>query len=149
VERDFEVAMPVPGEVQAPGPAGARIRLELIESQLPSAGPPIAHDKLEQDLDWNRIQFLAVVEGTPGESSPILRNWRPGDAYRRTGDHHEHKLKALFHEARIPLWERRTWPVVTVAGRIVWTRRFGAAQEFAADSSSRLVLRITDSITGS
>jgi hypothetical protein len=50
----------------------------------------------------------------------------------------------MFQEARIPLWERRTWPVVTGAGRILWSRSFGPASDVAADSSSGVVLRISE-----
>ena len=38
----------------------------------------------------------------------------------------------LFQQARIPVWERTQWPVLTDAGSIVWTRRFGAAAAVAA-----------------
>jgi tRNA(Ile)-lysidine synthetase-like protein len=60
------------------------------------------------------------------------------------GDSHERKIKLLFQETRIPLWYRRLWPVLTVDGDIVWCRRFGAAAAYAADVSTRKILRIRD-----
>jgi len=54
------------------------------------------------------------------------------------------KIKVLFHEERIPLWERRHWPVVTMGGAILWARRFGPAAEFAAKSGTSPVLGIRE-----
>lgn len=59
----------------------------------------------------------------------VLRNWRPGDRISREGV--EISLKQLFQDARIPLWERRNWPVVECRGEsegtILWSGEFGAA----------------------
>ncbi|MBI3665576.1 MAG: tRNA lysidine(34) synthetase TilS [Acidobacteria bacterium] len=58
------------------------------------------------------------------------------------------KLKTLFQRHRVPLWERRNWPVIVsrgVAGEtLVWSRGFGPAVEFAAGRESRTVLEITE-----
>jgi len=69
-----------------------------------------------------------------------LRNWRPGDCYRPAGRSSEQKIKQMFQEARVPLWKRREWPVLAAAGRVLWSRQFGPAAEFAvtAESASRL-----------
>jgi hypothetical protein len=53
-------------------------------------------------------------------------------------------VKDLFQEARIPEWERGAWPVITRGGAIVWTRRFGAAAEFAARPDSGVVLKVSE-----
>jgi len=79
--------------------------------------------------------------------SLFLRNWRPGDTFQSSanqGRSGTEKIKTLFQEFRIPLWERRTWPVVTQGNSIVWTRRFGAASEFAAGPESRKILVIKE-----
>jgi tRNA(Ile)-lysidine synthase len=70
---------------------------------------------------------IASVPGEPLE----LRNWRPGDAYRPAGDSRERKIKEMFQDARVPLWERSGWPVLTAGGRVVWAARFGPAADFA------------------
>lgn len=80
-------------------------------------------------------RFLIESESTLPQPM-VLRNWRPGD--RLAGD----LLKQSFQVARIPLWERRDWPVLECAGRIVWTRRFAPLDE--ANS-----FRITDLEGGS
>ena len=72
-----------------------------------------------------------------------LRNWHPGDALRLPG-RSEQKIKSLFHEGRVPLWERHGWPVLTSAGTVVWTRRFGAAEAFLPEDPASPVLRITE-----
>ena len=45
-----------------------------------------------------------------------LRNWRPGDQYQAQGRADAGKIKSLFQEFRVPLWERRNWPVITGNG---------------------------------
>jgi len=84
-------------------------------------------------LDWNRI------------SGPLeVRNWRPGDQYQPVGHSGAEKIKVLFHQARVPLWERRHWPVVTMGDEILWARRFGAAAGLAASPGSGPVLSIRE-----
>ena len=72
-----------------------------------------------------------------------LRNWRPGDQFTRTGRSSE-KVKTLFQLARIPIWDRQGWPVITSGDRIVWTRRFGVASECVPAQNSSRILRIVE-----
>jgi len=37
-------------------------------------------------------------------------------------------LKDLFQQARIPLWDRACWPIITENGIIIWARQFGPAE---------------------
>jgi tRNA(Ile)-lysidine synthetase-like protein len=82
-------------------------------------------------LDWDRC-----------EGSLTVRNWRPGDSYRTEFAADAKKIKTLFQENRVPLWERRSWPVIVSGVSIVWTRRFGVAREFAARPDSRRMLAV-------
>ena len=111
----------------------ARITLQILEKTESS---PFC-DKVVDELDWER--FLSPNSALPGLE---VRNWRPGDQYQRVGHSHRQKLKDLFQEARVPLWERCDWPIVTYNESIVWTKRFGAAADFAAGRKSRLVLKV-------
>jgi hypothetical protein len=52
------------------------------------------------------------------------------------------KLKILFQEARIPVWERAQWPVLTDEESIVWVRRFGTATAVTAGKGSSKVLTV-------
>jgi tRNA(Ile)-lysidine synthase len=54
------------------------------------------------------------------------------------------KIKSLFQEARVPLWERRHWPIVIMGEEILWARRFGPAAGYAADSGSSPILGIRE-----
>ena len=110
VERDWSRAVHGPGTYLLPG--GGEIVLAVS-------------DRIEvQALAWWKVRAL--------EEPLEIRNWRPGDGYQRFGRDHAEKLKTLFHDGRIPLWERRDWPVLCAGRRILWSRRFGPAAEFAA-----------------
>jgi tRNA(Ile)-lysidine synthase len=78
-------------------------------------------------------------------SGPLeVRNWRAGDLYQPVGSAADKKLKALFQDARVPVWERAAWPVLTDAGAIVWSRRFGPAARVAAGGRAGPVLKIRE-----
>lgn len=138
-DRDFLLPIRAPGSVELPD-ASSRITLQVLEKQ--EAAEPYA--TVVDELDWQRLR-------SPSEAvlSLEVRNWRPGDQYRRVGQSKEEKIKLLFQEARVPLWERRTWPMITYNGVILWTRRFGAAADFAAGPETRVVLRVHESGRGS
>jgi len=142
--RDFSLAVNPPLCLELPG-SETRITLQIIQKTgqvIEKTG--IAHPikqpcvTVGDELDWQR---LIPTEGGVLPSLE-LRNWRPGDQYRPAGQSKHQKIKFLFQEARIPLWERGNWPIITYNGTIVWTRQFGAAAEFAADPSTRIVLRV-------
>lgn len=125
IERDFETPLTVPGRTSVPG------RLITIDIEL-RPGPSV-YNSGEQGLDWDRCI-----------GSLVLRNWRPGDQYTRRGRSEAEKIKTLFQDFRIPLWQRRAWPVITRGGSILWTRRFGVASGFAAGPESRNILMIRE-----
>jgi tRNA(Ile)-lysidine synthase len=135
---DYSLPLPAPGFVELPGGA-ARITLQVLEKSEPSE-PTEGCVTVGNELDWQRLHSL-------GEAVPMLelRNWRPGDKYRSVGRSQEDKIKLMFQEGRVPLWERRHWPIITYNGVILWTRRFGAAADFAAGPGARVVLRIDES----
>jgi tRNA(Ile)-lysidine synthase len=129
-ERDWEVALAVPGEFAIPG-GDCEIVLEVTDSTE-------VRDTLRGvGLDWPRL-------ASGSTNRLVLRNWRPGDRYQRVGHAHEQKVKQMFHEARVPLWERRNWPMVCVAEQVVWSRLFGPAAPWAAAGGSGPVLRLRE-----
>ena len=65
-----------------------------------------------------------------------IRNWQPGDEIQLPGQAAK-KLKFLFQEHRVLLWERKHWPVVALGDRIIWTRQFGYAAK-SQDSGENL-----------
>ncbi len=129
---DFSIALAAPGSVELPG-SETRITLQVLEKTESAQACVTVGD----ELDWQR---LTRTDGAL--PSLELRNWRPGDQYQPAGQSKEQKIKNLFQQARIPLWERGYWPIITYNGTIVWTQKFGAAAEFAASPSTRVVLRV-------
>lgn len=88
------------------------------------------------DLDEEALNRNALA------GSLEIRNWEPGDEYVRAGHGKAEKIKSLFQEYRVLLWDRRRWPVLAAGEKIVWSRRFGAAAEFQANDVSRSIVRI-------
>lgn len=127
-ERGFAVSLTIPGTYALPQ-TQTRFVFELRSAQADDRG---YNEKLGC-LDWER---------TPQPLS--LRNWRPGDRYQPVGWGSQEKLKSLFQRRKVPLWERRHWPVVASSDQVVWTRAFGAAAELAPGPETRLVLEITE-----
>ncbi len=136
---EFDIAVEPPATV--PLPDG---KTRLVFQLTNRAGEDRGYNSLRAEtLDWERVPSLLR-----------LRGWRPGDSYRPQGRSHTKKLKTLFQESRTPIWERDGWPVLTVpadAGedtgnpdRIVWTRRFGVAEDFKPRIESRHWLKITE-----
>jgi tRNA(Ile)-lysidine synthase len=125
LERDFEAALVIPG------------RTEILDRQLTIdmelVNTPDVYNNDVQALDWERCAGALK-----------LRNWRPGDQYQPQGRTAAGKIKTLFQEYRVPLWERRTWPVIVEIGVIVWSRGFGVADSFAAGPESRTILTIRE-----
>jgi tRNA(Ile)-lysidine synthase len=138
-KHGFSIPLRAPSSVELPGSC-TRITLQLLEK--PES--PEAYATVVNDLDWQR---LTVREEAP--SGLELRNWRPGDQYRQVGRSKQEKVKVLFQEARVPLWERRNWPIITYNETILWVRRFGAAAEFVAGPETRVILRVGESVSGS
>jgi len=78
-------------------------------------------------------------------SAPVvLRNWRPGDAYRPRGRQRVHKLKELLYGQGVDARERPVWPVLTSAGQVVWARGLPGADEFAASAATHVALVIDE-----
>lgn len=95
--------------------------------------------KNEQDFLIDEAYLNSEVLATVGLQ---VRNWEPGDRLLRVGHTSSEKVKTLFQDYKVLLWERRHWPVVVAGSEIVWVRRFGVAANFSVSDESRWVLRI-------
>ncbi len=116
--------LPVPGEVALPG-AAYRIRTTLVQGY--NEGQRL------QVLDWEKV------------SGPLqLRYWLPGDHYQPSGCDKSAKLKQMFQLGRVPLWERRFWPIIEGSQGILWSRRFGPSSAQSPTPDSRSVLLIEE-----
>jgi tRNA(Ile)-lysidine synthase len=128
----YRLAVSVPGSLRIPG-TEIVICLELIEKAETSECPHSVYNGETGCLEWRLL------------SGPLeIRNWKPGDHYQPWGGAGEEKVKFLFQKARIPLWERRLWPVLTDGCAIVWARRFGPSARCSANPGSTVVLRIRE-----
>jgi tRNA(Ile)-lysidine synthase len=126
----YSVCPAVPGITRIPG-TDLAISLELLENPETTRFPDNVYNGEVGCLDWNRL------------SGPLeLRSWRPGDQYQPVGIPAAKKIKTLFQEARVPVWERAQWPVLTDTESIVWVRRFGTAARVTAGIESSRVLAV-------
>jgi tRNA(Ile)-lysidine synthase len=133
-ERNWSLIVPIPGEVELP--TGRRLRLEVSERWPdPEQNAPLQRPYKREDV-WLHLDPL------PG--SLELRNWRPGDEYQPMGRSRPEKVKFLFQEARIPLWERRDWPILLLNGQIVWARQFGSALDSATLTPGKPLVRVVE-----
>ncbi len=126
-DRRFSVQAPIPGEIALPESHSV-----LILEEVP--------------LNCRYTKFLTYIDSDRLLGSLELRTWQPGDQFRPAGQSSEVKLKTLFQDAKIPLWERRTWPVLAIGNLIVWTRGFGPAAEFAAGPDTLRLVSITEQL---
>jgi tRNA(Ile)-lysidine synthase len=122
----------IPSRTKLPG-SQLWLSLEIIDKSETSGHSHYVYNIEMGCLDWKRLS-----------NSPVLRNWQPGDRYQPMGSSVETKLKNLFQEARVPVWQRVGWPVLEVGGRIAWARRFGAAAWCAAQPDSTEILRVCE-----
>jgi tRNA(Ile)-lysidine synthase len=127
--RDFEVPLAVPGRAELP--AGAVLSAEVVDIS-----------KSTSNLDSVYNDGVGCLNRTRVSAPLVVRNWRPGDRYQPAGYPGEEKVKTLFQRARIPLWERRRWPVIMAGSEIVWVLRFGPSAAYAATSNTQSILRI-------
>jgi len=74
----------------------------------------------------------------------ILRNWRPGDAYRPRGRRQTHKLKHMFAAGHIPVRDRAGWPILESNGQVVWALGMPPAREFCAGKGTATGVVIED-----
>jgi tRNA(Ile)-lysidine synthase len=118
----YVVTLPVRGAAIIPVPELAtRFRLKLVDWPL-----------AESDTKTESEALDAAVIRAP----LILRNWRPGDAYRPRGHSQTRKLKQMFLAGRIPSSQRASWPVLESGGQVIWARGMAAADDFCAREST-------------
>jgi tRNA(Ile)-lysidine synthase len=102
-------------------------------------------------VNFNKVEATALerveldgdqLSASDFPSSLYVRNWQPGDEIHLPGQATAKRLKFLFQEHRVLLWERKHWPVLLWKDEIVWVRRFGCSAKFKSSAGSRNVLTI-------
>lgn len=126
--RIQKAPLQIPGDTALPGGRG------LIRTRITNRYNVDQEQSVHWDqLDWERLR-------PPFE----LRYWLPGDRYQPAGSCGPEKLKQMFQSGRIPLWDRRFWPIIENSQGIVWSRQFGPSACFQATPESRTVLEIAE-----
>ena len=103
-------------------------RFELCPVDLPNLEN---QRKINNFLFNNLINYDTIIN-----TGGVVRNRRPGDAYRPAGRGVTKTLKKLFNEAKIPVNERDGRAVLECGGKIVWVEGFGVSQEACASERS-------------
>ncbi len=122
---NFAYPVKLPGEV-AVAPLGLTFRFKIVARE----GAQRAYNGHE----------VVVLDAQRLSEKLVLRNWRPGDRFQPPGSRKPLKLKELFRLRRIPLGQRKLWPVLESGGEIVWVRGFPAASSAAATPNSKQVV---------
>lgn len=134
-KRHYSIPVSPGAEIELPFSAG-RLRLDSVR---PDAETDEICVKFVSEKDRSEFVMLDLqaLGGLAALDRLTVRNWEPGDAYQPAGHQGSRKIKELFQEKRVLLWERRHWPVLTREGEIVWARKFGAASKFRAEPDGR------------
>jgi tRNA(Ile)-lysidine synthase len=129
----FEYTIPAPSASKAAyvvvPEIRRRINLKVVD------WPPVSRETTLGDatLDFDRVCWPLVV-----------RNWRPGDAYRPYRRRQVRKLKQMFLELRIPARDRAFRPVVTSGGALIWASGCPVADEVAPRAGTRAAVIIAE-----
>jgi tRNA(Ile)-lysidine synthase len=125
----YNYPVEVPGEVGVPA-LGSTFGFKIVELQgLPE--------------EYNKIAGSAI-DPQKLRHGLFLRSWRAGDQFWPSGSRELRKLKELFRQRKIPLRQRRLWPVLECGEQIVWVRGYPPAAPVAASRESRAVLLIEE-----
>jgi len=128
-----EIPLAIPGEYAVPGrPWRLRLDIAVWDEGLPAR------------RGGYNTGGGADLDSSIAAGGLELRSWRAGDLFHPAGRATAVKLKELFHRARIPVWERNLWPIITYGGRIVWVWRFGVAEGFQARPGARQSVRVLE-----
>jgi len=124
-----------PREIQPPGKYPSPDGLSQICVDIAQISDPNACATLKVEACW--FQSFSPL---------VLRGWQPGDRYRPAGQSRDHKIQEMFQKARVPSWRRASWPILTSGDKILWSRQFGVAGEFAVPDEKATFLRIRELI---
>jgi len=128
-DGEFSYAVVAPGQV-AVSQLGLTFRFEIV-------GP----EALEKSYNWCE---KAGLDPQKLSGELVLRNWHAGDCFRPLGSRKTWKLKELFQSQRIPVAQRKLWPVLESGTEIVWVRGFPPASPAAAVPGSKQVMVIRE-----
>jgi tRNA(Ile)-lysidine synthase len=128
-EDAYTYPVAVPGEITVPR-LGVTFRFKITDSQ----GVRKEYNGMGSNaIDAQKLPYRL-----------FLRNWRAGDQFWPLGSRKLRKLKELFGQRKIPLRQRKFWPVLECGEQIVWVRGFPPAAPVVASPESRAILLIEE-----
>ena len=134
-KRHYRVPVSPDGEIRLPFDAGTlRVNSGPATSET---GQNCVNFVDEKDRSEFVMLDFQALGGPEAFDRLVVRNWEPGDTYQPAGHQSSRKIKELFQENKVLLWERRHWPVLDREGEIVWVRQFGPANKFRAEQGRR------------
>lgn len=123
--RNWTLPLTLDRELTLPGDA---CKLRLCLEPRPEA--------YNETTDWLDMMSLRAEDLE-------IRNWRPGDLFQVETGVSAERVKLLFQQCRIPLWERRNWPMITRNDEVVWMFGMGVASgRKASVGSPALAIRV-------
>jgi tRNA(Ile)-lysidine synthase len=147
-ELTFSCAAPATGRPESKGTGDAAKAYEYVVSLPLTGATTVSVPELGKSFRLKVIDWPIAESDTKKDANAIdadllrppliLRNWRPGDAYRPHGRGQEQKLRRMFVAGRVRNGERNIWPVLESAGRIIWARGMPPAEDYCARHSTRL-----------
>ena len=129
----YEYAIPAPAASRVACVAVPEIRRRINLKVVDWPGGSRETTPWHAALDFDRICWPVVV-----------RNWRPGDAYRPYRRRQVRKIKQMFLELRVPAGERANRPVLTSGGALIWASGCPVADEFAVRAQTRAALIVAE-----
>lgn len=132
-DSEFSQPIEVPGEVSVPR-LGVTFRFQIVDSN-------------ESRKAYNQ-GGAACLDPKRVSGRLVLRNWRAGDRFQPSGSRKAWKVKELFQEHKIPLGQRKSWPVLECDNEVVWVRGFPPASSAVASPSSKQALAIREEPLG-
>jgi tRNA(Ile)-lysidine synthase len=150
VERNFEWLWFRPTEVTGEQRLRAQsnqqefsyaVRLGGPGTHIAVAVPEIRRRLVLKVIDCLELQRETKLRGALDRdllNSPlVVRNWRPGDSFQPLDCRHVIKMKQLLREKRVPVCERKRWPVLACGDAVVWARELSTSADFAVSDRSR------------
>ena len=138
MDPHYSLDLSIGQEYELPSQAG-RIYIEWNDRNSGFCG----NFKEDQEFAGEIAEFEGeVLLGAERTRRLSVRNWKPGDAIRLPGHAGAVKIKSLFQEHRVLLWERSRWPVLLSDGEIAWVRQFGSAAQFRKQTGTQRFLRL-------
>ncbi len=122
------VELPVPGKVVF---GGFDIVAEVAAAGAGRAADMHSDDPLRVAIDAGRL---------PGPLT--IRCWREGDRFRPLGMNGTKSLQDLFTDEKMPRYQRRRLPIITLGDEIVWVCGMRVSEDFRVTSKSERIVRL-------